>query len=104
MHGVERHHIFHNHKETDTQNLLHVLDTVCDNILVYSIDREIGILGLPLDLKNKHVTVQFSARAGNDRYLMLNNLQSACDKDADLAQLINNVIDMCHKRHPVSLV
>ena len=40
--GEEKHHIVHNHEESDTQIWLHVFDTECPNILVYSIDRDIG--------------------------------------------------------------
>ena len=59
--GIDHHNIVHNHEESDTQIWLHVNDTPCNNILIYSIDRDIGVIGLPLNFGNKHVTVQYSA-------------------------------------------
>ena len=54
-------------------------------IFIYSIDRDIGMIGLPLDLLDKQVIVQFRARFGNEKYLHLCPLQSAISKDSDLA-------------------
>ena len=92
--GEEKHHIVHNHEESDTQIWLHVFDTECPNILVYSIDRDIGMIGLPQDLGNKTVIVQFDAKPGQEKYLNLNTLQSACEKDSDLSQLHGKGIDV----------
>ena len=91
--GIDHHNIVHNHEESDTQIWLHVYDTPCNNILIYSIDRDIGMIGLPLDFGNKHVTVQYSARAGDEKYLDLNSLQSACDHDSDLASLFSKQLN-----------
>ncbi|XP_030853471.1 uncharacterized protein LOC100890520 isoform X1 [Strongylocentrotus purpuratus] len=94
MQGKDRHNIQHNHEETDTQIWLHVFDTSCSNILVYSLDRDISMIGLPLDFGTKEVTVQYCAKVGNNKYLQLNKLQSALKKDSDLAQLITKGIDI----------
>ena len=94
INGQEKHHIVHNHEESDTQIWLHVFDTKCSNILIYSIDRDIGMIGLPLDLANKSVIIQFDAKHGQEKFLNLNNLQSACEKDSDLSQLHGKGIDI----------
>lgn len=86
--GRQNHHLVHNHEESDTQIWLHALDSQCSNILIYSVDRDIAMIGLPLDFsQNKSVIIQFDAKAGQEKFLNLINLQLACENDSDLAQL-----------------
>ena len=94
MQGKDKHRIHHNHEESDTQIWLHVFDSSCSNILIYSVDRDISMIGLPLDFGTKDVTVQYCAKVGRNKYLKLNNLQSALKKDSDLAPLITKEIDV----------
>ena len=86
-HGIAPHNLIHNHEESDTQIWLHVFNTQCANVLVYSIDRDIGIISLPLDFGAKKVTVQYRAKIGDEKFLNINTLQSAIDNDSDLACL-----------------
>ena len=92
--SINRHTIQHNHEESDTQIWLHVFDSPCSNILIYSVDRDISMIGLALEFGNKEVSVQYCAKAGNNKYLQLKNLQSALKRDSDLAQLITKGIDI----------
>ena len=87
VNGRQRHHLIHNHEESDTQIWLHVFDCQCTNIIIYSIDRDIAIIGLPLDFTDKSVIIQFDAKVGQEKFLNLNNLQLACENDSDFAQL-----------------
>nr|XP_054755303.1 uncharacterized protein LOC129261272 [Lytechinus pictus] len=91
--GSHTHHLVHNHEESDTQIWLHALDSQCSNILIYSIDRDIAMIGLPLDFaQNKSVIIQFDAKVGHEKFLNLINLQLACENDSDLSQLKNKGI------------
>ena len=92
--GIRNHDLVHNHEESDTQIWLHVDNTSCDKILIYSIDRDIGMIGLPLSFGQKQIVIQYRAKAGNEKFLNLNDLQSACILDPDVAQLIKNDIDV----------
>ncbi|XP_022111561.1 uncharacterized protein LOC110990766 [Acanthaster planci] len=93
--GVQHHTIFHNHEETDTQIWLHVADTKCSVIHIYSVDRDIGMIGLPLVFDGKSIIIQYKASATNEKYLHLNNLQSALKNDPDLAGLVASGCDIC---------
>ncbi|XP_071481651.1 uncharacterized protein [Diadema antillarum] len=92
--GVSKHNIVHNHEESDTQIWLHVFDTSCYNILIYSVDRDIGMIGLPLDFGKKKIVIQYRANNCDEKYLDLSTFQSACLKDADLGRLIAKNIDV----------
>ena len=87
VNGRQSHCLIHNHEESDTQIWLHVFDSQCTNILIYSIDRDIAIIGLPIDFGHKSVIIQFDAKVGQEKFLNLNNLQLACENDCDFAQL-----------------
>lgn len=92
--GTKRHELVHNHEESDSQIWLHVFGTTCKNIHIYSIDRDIGMIGLPLELLEKEVVVQFRARLGDEKFLHLCALQSAILKDSDLARLLGKDINV----------
>lgn len=52
------------------------------------------MIGLPLDFGNKTITIQYRAKAFDDKYLDLSVFQSACMKDADLGHLIERNINV----------
>ena len=52
------------------------------------------MIGLPLNLLEKEVVVQFRARLGDEKYLHLCALQSAILKDSDLSHLISKNINV----------
>ena len=91
---VVHHALVHNHEESDTQIFLHVFDSTCTNILIYSIDRDVGMVALPLDLGAKNVCLQYRAKAGDDRFLNINLLQEAIRLDSDFSPVINNNLDI----------
>ena len=79
-------HIYHNHEESDTQIWLHVLDTDCSNVHIYSVDRDVGMVGLPLDFgDHKSVAIQFRRNLSKSQFLSLNSLREALLADSDLA-------------------
>ena len=91
MQGRMPHLVRHNHEETDTQIWLHVKDTECQYIHVYSIDRDIGLIGLPLMTRfaDKIVLIQYSKIYDITKYLHLNMLKKAVEDDGDLGYLAN---------------
>ena len=91
----ERHHsLIHNHEESDTQIFLHVFDSSCSNIVIYSIDRDVGIVALPLNFGSKTICLQYRAKAGDERFLNINLLQQAIRTDSDFAPVMNKNIDI----------
>ena len=92
--GIEHHKLIHNHEESDTQIFLHVFDSHCSYILVYSIDRDVGIIVLPLDFHNKSVCVQYNAKVGEEKYVNINVLQDAIRADSDLSCILAQNIDV----------
>ena len=63
MIGVVPHGIMHNHEESDTLIWLHAGETTCSTVHTYSLDRDIGTIGLPLNFENRTVAIQFKAFA-----------------------------------------
>ena len=81
------HEIIHNHEESDTQIWLHATETKCSTVHIYSLDRDIGMIGLPLHIENKTVVIQFKASSMDEKYFELGCLRSALLNDTDLAPL-----------------
>lgn len=94
--GISSHSIIHNHEESDTQIWLHVNDTSCSYVHVYSVDRDVGMIGLPLSFEGKIITIQYKASGTDDKYLNLNILRTALSRDSDLAPLVKHGCDV-HK-------
>ena len=92
--GVENHSLVHNHEESDTQIFLHVYDTPCSHVLIYSIDRDVGVVSLPLNFSDKTVCIQYNAKVGEEKYLNVNMLQDAIKADSDLSAIISQNIDV----------
>ena len=92
--GVLAHEVVHNHEEADTQMWLHVKETSCKIIHIYSVDRDIGMIGLPLVSKlSKTIVVQF--RLSPKKYIVLNDLEKALYGDPELNFLLEKNIDLC---------
>ena len=91
---VVHHALVHNHEESDTQIFLHIFDSTCTNILMYSIDRDVGLVALPIDFGQKNVCLQYKAKAGDERFLNVKLLQQAIKLDSDFSHVINNNIDI----------
>ena len=94
MNGTFPHAIIHNHEESDTQIWLHVKETVCSTVHIYSLDRDIGMIGLPFNFVNKTVVIQFKASSTEDKFLDLDVLRSALSNDPDLAPLMTQGCDL----------
>lgn len=92
--GTEYHSLIHNHEESDTQIFLHVFDTQCTDILIYSIDRDIGIIGIPLEFGSKTVCIQYRSKVGEEKYLNINLLQTAIMTDSDLSCIVDKDISI----------
>ncbi|KAJ8047412.1 hypothetical protein HOLleu_06401 [Holothuria leucospilota] len=79
-----------NHEEGDSRVWFHAFHTECKNILIYSPDRDIFNIGLPLmsnHFLGKQVFVQLRRQYGNDLYLSMNTLTDCLLKDFDLQSL-----------------
>ena len=92
--GVTGHEIIHNHEESDTQIWLHAKDTTCKAVHIYSLDRDIGVIGLPLikQMDSKVVVVQFKRSPA--KYLILNDLNTALSCDPELNFLLERGVDL----------
>lgn len=87
-------HIYHNHEESDTQIWLHVLDTDSSNVHIYSVDRDVGMVGLPVDFgDDKNVAIQFRINLIRSQFMSLNSLREALLTDSDIACIRSNVND-----------
>ena len=61
--GIFQYHMQTNHEKSDTQIFLHVYDTMCTTVHIKSIDRDIGLIGLPLlcHFHHKQVYVEYKS-------------------------------------------
>jgi hypothetical protein len=86
--------LFNNHEESDTQIWLHVKESSCSVVHIYSIDRDISMIGLPLAL-SKEVVIQYRAKPGDTKFINLKKLKYCLERDPDLASIVERGHDLC---------
>ena len=77
---------FCNHEEADTRVWFHAYITQCKTVAVYSPDRDVFNVGLPLiqQMPGKYLFVHLRAKYGDDLYLNLTDLGRAFSTDLGL--------------------
>ncbi|CAH1775834.1 unnamed protein product, partial [Owenia fusiformis] len=90
---ITEYHLQTSTEETDLSLWLHVKDTQESNILVISKDTDIGLIGLPLEIHDKNVYIQYKSGA-EQRYLELNALKNAISRDPDLGTIISSGVNV----------
>ena len=85
---------FNNHEESDTQIWLHVKESACSVIHIYSVDHDISRIGPPLALL-KEIIIQYRAKPGDTKFIYLQKLKDCLERDPDLVSIVVGGHDLC---------
>ena len=78
-----------NHEEGDTRVWLHISLSSCKLAVIYSIDRDVMHVGMPLaySLTSKQIFVQLRAKVADDLYCNVSNLVYSFERDLSLRRI-----------------